>query len=156
MHWHAIPITMFLMFRRFVSLSVVLFTLNLIAQDSPKTAPPSPSQVPVITSDLGGECSAEIQVTNVKSKPIYNAKVSLEIKYGFGGFHRTTLDIYTNNDGKVRFEGLPRKSRGPYAFTASYKDRSNTVVVEPRDNCHGSYTVVLPNEPLPTDKDDAQ
>jgi len=141
------------MLRRCLSLAVLLIAVNLIAQESPKPNSAQASQVPVITSDLGGECSAEIQVTNVKSKPIYNAKVSLEIKYGFGGFHRTTLDVYTNNDGKVRFEGLPRKSRGPYSFTASYKGRANTVVVEPRDNCHGSYTVVLPNEPLPKDED---
>lgn len=135
---------------------LLLLTPLASAQDKPKPADAAPNPVPVITSDLGGECSAEILVTNVKSKPIYNAKIALEIKYGFGGFHRDTLEVYTNVDGKARFEGLPRKSRGPYAFTASFKDRKNTVVVEPRDNCHGSYTVVLPNEPLPNNQEDAE
>jgi len=121
------------------------------AQDT--QTPKAPNQVPVISADLG-ECTAEIRVTNVKDKPIYNADVSVEIKYGFGGFHHSTLDVYTNVDGKVRFEGLPRKSRGPYAFTATYQGRQTTVIVEPRDNCHGSYTAVLPNEPLPKEDDD--
>ncbi len=142
------------MIRCLLSLCVLLFASIVIAQDSPKPAAKDANQVPIITSDLGGECSTEIRVTDVKDKPIYNAKVSLEIKYGFGGFHHDTLEVYTNVDGRARFEGLPRKSRGPYAFVASYKDRSNTVVVEPRDNCHASVTVVLPNEPLPKDKDD--
>ena len=116
-------------------------------------APKESAKVPVISSDLGGECSADLLVTNVKGKPLSNAKISLEIKYGFGGFHHSTLEIYTNVDGKARFEGLPLKSRNPYAFTASYQGRSTTVIVEPRDNCHGSYTAILPNEPLPKDDD---
>lgn len=140
------------MLRRFAL--VLLFTTFTFAQDKDtKPAANGTNQVPVITSDQGGECSAEIRVTDVKDKPIYNAKISLEIKYGFGGFHRDTLEVYTNVDGKARFEGLPRKSRGPYAFTASYQGRATSVIDEPRDNCHASLTAILPNEPLPKDKD---
>jgi hypothetical protein len=137
---------------RYLVLILLLLSMGY-SQDKEKTDGGESGKVPVISGDLG-ECTANLRVTNVKDKPIYNAKISLEIKYGFGGFHRSTLEIYTNVDGKARFEGLPRKSRGPLAFTASYKDRATTVVVEPRDNCHGSYTAILPNEPLPKDKDE--
>ncbi len=113
-----------------------------------------PSKVPVISGDLG-DCTADLRVTDVKDKPIYNAKIGVEIKYGFAGLHRSTLEVYTNNDGKARFEGLPLKSRGPLAFTATYEGRSTTVVVEPRDNCHGSYTAILPNKPLPKEDTDS-
>jgi len=140
------------MFRSSLVCFAVLCALLAVAQDQPK--PATSDHVPVITSDLGGQCSADIRVTDVQDKPLYNAKVSLEIKYGFGGFHRSTLEVFTNVDGKARFEGLPRKSRGPYAFTASYQGRETTVMVEPRDNCHGSYTAILPNEPLPKEKND--
>jgi len=118
---------------------IVLLTLPLLAQE--------PSKIPVISGDLG-DCTADLRVTDVKDKSVYNAKIGVEIKYGFGGLHRSTLEIYTNSDGKARFEGLPLKSRGPLAFTATYEGRSTTVVVEPRDNCHGSYTAILPNKPL--------
>ncbi|HVZ18857.1 MAG TPA: hypothetical protein VG897_17200, partial [Terriglobales bacterium] len=64
-----------------------------------------------------------------------------------------TLEIYTNSDGKARFEGLPRKSRGPLSFTVDYQGRATAVVVEPRDNCHGSYTAIVPNKPLPKTED---
>jgi len=112
-----------------------------------------PNKVPVISGDLG-DCSADLRVTDVKDKPVYNAKIALEIKYGFAGLHKSGLEIYTNVDGKARFEGLPLKSRGPLAFTATYEGRSTTVMVEPRDNCHGSYTAILPNKPLAKDDGD--
>jgi hypothetical protein len=112
------------------------------------------NKVPVITGDLG-ECTADLRVTDVKQKPVYNAKIATEIKYGFAGLHKSTLEIYTNVDGKARFEGLPRKSRGPLSFTVDYKGRATAVVIEPRDNCHGSYTAILPNNPLPKEDEEA-
>jgi hypothetical protein len=137
------------MFRSSLCLLLLFLSASMVfAQDETAKAPAHQNKVPVpiINSDLGGECSAEIRVTDVKDNPVYNAKVSVEIKYGFGGFHHTTLEVYTNTDGKARFEGLPRKSRGPYAFTANYQGRQTTVIDEPRDNCKGSFTAVLPNE----------
>jgi len=137
------------MLRGITALLLLCSALGL-AQDPPKA---TPTQVPVISGDLG-DCTADLRVTDVKDQPISNAKISLEIKYGFGGFHRTTLEVFTNVDGKARFEGLPLKSRGPLAFTASFQDRQTTVVVEPREQCHGSFTAVLPNGPLPKTKDE--
>jgi len=135
------------MFRSSLCLLLLLISTSMVfAQDENAKAPAQQSKVPVINSDLGGECSAEIRVTDVKMNPIYNAKVSVEVEYGFEDWHHTTLEIYTNNDGKARFEGLPRKSRGPYAFTANFKGRQTTVIDEPRDNCKGSFTAILPNE----------
>jgi len=135
-------------------IAATVFALSLAcwAQDQAKSDT-TPSKVPVISGDLG-DCTADFRVTDVKDQPISNAKISLEIKYGFGGFHRSTLEIYTNTDGKARFEGLPLRSRGPLAFTASYQERTTTVMVEPRDKCHGSFTAILPNKPLEKPKDD--
>ncbi len=135
------------------SVFVLLFAAAGVAQDQSKAVDKKGNPVSVISGDLG-DCTADIRVTDVKDKPLYNAKVSVVVKYGFGGFHRTTLETYTNVDGKVRFEGLPLKSRGPLAFTADFQGRATTLVVEPRDNCHGSYTAILPNEPLPKEKDE--
>jgi hypothetical protein len=129
---------------------LLLLSSVCVAQEQSKAAP---AQVPVISGDLG-DCTADLRVTDVKDQPVSNAKIALEIKYGFGGFHRTSLEVFTNVEGKARFEGLPEKSRGPLAFTASYQGRQTTVMVEPREQCHGSFTAVLPNQPLPKPKDD--
>jgi len=136
---------------RSIVLLLLLASISYAQDRQPATA--RDNKVPVISGELG-ECTADLRVTDVKDKPIYNAKISTDIKYGFAGLHKSTLEIYTNVDGKARFEGLPRKSRGPLAFTADYQGRSTTVIVEPRDNCHGSYTAILPNQPLPKAKDD--
>jgi hypothetical protein len=142
------------MFRTVCSLVLVLmFGVAGSAQQQPTADTKTEAKVPVISGDLG-DCTAVIRVTNVKMKPMYNAKISVDIKYGFAGWHHTTLEIYTNVDGKARFEGLPRKSRGPLSFTVDYKGRATAVIVEPRDNCHGSYTAILPNSPLPQPDDD--
>jgi hypothetical protein len=136
-------------------LPLFLISILTFAQDNPQKSTAPGDKVPVISGDLG-ECTADLLVKDVKDKPLYNAKIELEIKYGFGGFHRSALEIYTNVDGRARFEGLPRKSRGPLAFTATYEGRSTTVVVEPRDNCHGAYTAILPNKPLPKDEEESE
>jgi len=143
------------MFRRgLILLIIVSLSAVCSAQDQPKPDAGAPGKVPVISGDLG-DCTADFRVTDVKDQPISNAKIALEIKYGFGGFHRSTLEIYTNVDGKARFEGLPLKSRGPLNFTATYQGRTTTVVVEPRDKCHGSFTAILPNEPPPKPESDS-
>ncbi|HVZ18318.1 MAG TPA: hypothetical protein VG897_14450, partial [Terriglobales bacterium] len=67
---------------------VIFFALGAMvaAQDQPKPAAGQENKVPVITGDLG-ECTADLLVTDVKNKPVYNAKVGVEIKYGFAGLH---------------------------------------------------------------------
>jgi hypothetical protein len=135
---------------RLAVLPLLLISLAY-SQDTPTSK--EAGKVPVISGELG-DCTADLRVIDVKDKPVSNAKIALEIKYGFGGFHRSTLEIYTNVDGKARFEGLPQKSRGPLAFVASFEGRTTTVIVEPRDNCHGSYTAILPNQPPPVVKEE--
>jgi hypothetical protein len=109
--------------------------------------------VPVISGDLG-DCTADFTVTGTKYHPIYNAKLEVEIRYGFGGFRRTTLEIYTNVDGKARVEGLPASSKRPLAFTASFEGRKTVVIVDPEQNCHGTYKAVVTDRPVKTDEDE--
>jgi hypothetical protein len=117
----------------------LLLSLAAAAQDSKQK---SESEVPVISGDLGS-CSADFTVTSTRMKPIYKAKLAVEIRYGFGGFRKTELEIYTNVDGKARVEGLPEKSKRPLSFTATYEGRATAVVVDPAQKCHGTYSAVL-------------
>src|SRR5882762_9942515 len=100
------------MWRTRVCLFFCLVMIPAFSQEKPTPE----NFVPVISGDLGG-CSAEFTVTGTKLKPIYKAKLEVELRYGFGGFHRTSLEIYTNVDGKARVEGLPERSKRPLAFT---------------------------------------
>lgn len=135
-------------------------SLSGFAQGAPKDASakvtsPSASPVPVISGDLG-ECTADFVVTGTKFHPLYNAKLEVEIRYGFGGFRRTTLEIYTNVDGKARVEGLPSSVKRPLAFTASYEGRKTVVIVDPEQNCHGSYKAIVTDRPVKTTEDEEE
>src|SRR4051812_27215274 len=106
------------------------FATCLVAQDEPKLPQQPDTNTPVISADLG-DCTADITVTGSKLKPIYNAKIATQIKYGFAGFHRLNLEIYTNADGQARFEGLPERPRAPLSFDVTYQGRSTAVIVHP-------------------------
>lgn len=90
---------------------------------------------------------------STKRKPLYKAKIETLIKYGFGGFHRLTLELYTDVDGRARFEGLPERPRQPLAFEVTYEGRSTTVIVHPVQKCHGSYEAIVTDKPVETGND---
>ena len=137
---------------RWIFVSLLAFSLFGFAQSPTKdssakasTQPASP--VPVISGDLG-DCSADFTVTGTKYHPLYNAKLSVEIRYGFAGVRRTTLEIYTNYEGRARVEGLPASAKKPLAFTASFEGRKTVVIVDPEQNCHGSYQAIVTDRPV--------
>lgn len=117
------------------------------AQESTKK---TDNDIPVISGDLGS-CSADFTVTTTNSKPIYKAKVTVELRSGFGGFHRTSLEIYTNVDGKARVEGLPSKSKKALSFDVSYEGRGTSVVVDTAQKCQGSYMAMVTDKVVATE-----
>ncbi len=123
---------------------------SAVAQDQPK--PKQENPIPVISGDLG-DCTADFTVTNSKLKPLYAAKISVQLKYGFAGLHRTDLEVSTNVDGKARFEGLPTRGRRTLGFTVTYQGRSTAVVVDPDQQCHGSYSAIVTDKPVKADED---
>lgn len=108
------------------------------------------NEVPVISGDVG-PCSADFTVTNTSSKPLYKAKIAVEIKHGFAGWHRTNLEIYTNIDGKARVEGLPETNKRPLSFGVSYEGRSTSLVVDTAEKCHGTYTAMVTDKVVAKD-----
>jgi hypothetical protein len=140
-------------FRISILLLILVVCLSpLFAQDERNTNGPAPGQVPVISADLG-DCSAEIHVTGSKLHPLYKAKIETEIKYGFGGFHRLSLEIYTDVNGRARFEGLPERPRQPLSFEVTYEGRKTAVIVHPIQQCHGTYEAIVTDQPVKNDED---
>jgi hypothetical protein len=140
-----------LLMRSFLLFIAVVIVLPAFAQQKAATENP----VPVISGDLG-DCSATFTVTNTKMKPIYNAKIDVELRYGFGGFHRTSLEVATNVDGKARVEGLPQRNKRPLAFTASYEGRKTVVLVDVDEQCHGNYSAIVTDKAVKTEDEDAE
>lgn len=100
-------------------------------------------EVPVVNADLG-PCTADFAVTDGTGKPLYNATVSVTVKYGFLGLRKMDLEVGTNSDGKARVAGLPSKVRKrPLGFVISYGDRVKSIEHYPAVKCNARYEVVL-------------
>jgi hypothetical protein len=112
-----------------------LFAGHLHAQGKPK--------VPTVDAGVGS-CSADFVVKDGNNKPLYNASIALNFKYGLFNLHKVSLQAFTDSDGRARFEGLPNAPKNPLAFDIRYGDRQKTQTDNPLLSCKASYDVVLP------------
>jgi len=100
------------------------------------------ADVPVAKGDAG-PCSADFVVSDPSGKGVYDAKIGIQIKYGFMGLHKLDLTVGTNFEGKARIEGLPQQIKGSAEFRISHGDQNKTLPYDPLDNCHPRHQVTL-------------
>ncbi len=117
-------------------------TLAILLAQQPPPADSSRPEVTLLKADIG-TCSADFTVKDTDGKPVYGAKITVNIRYGFGGLRRADLEIGTNPDGRARVEGLPEKTRKPLAWEIRKNDRKATVEQKVADTCAGTYVVTL-------------
>ncbi len=119
-----------------------VFVLAFARASFPMPQGTNSSDIPVVKGGAG-TCAADFVVSDAAGKGIYDAKVRLQIKYGFMGLHRLDLTVGTNYDGKARFEGLPERIKSPADFTVSHGDQSKDLPYDPYDHCQSMNAVVL-------------
>jgi len=120
---------------RFLYPALFLFVCGaLLAATSP--------EIPVVDGGLGS-CRADFTVKDDSGKPIYNAKVSVTIKYGFLNKRKAELEVVTDSDGKASVTGLPNLPKRPLEFTIKSGTVSKTVTDDPSENCTGTFDVTL-------------
>jgi hypothetical protein len=108
----------------------------------------APKSVEVTVVNGGaGPCSADFVVTDASKKGIYDAKIRIQIKYGFWGMRRLEMEAGTNSDGKARFEGLPQKIGKPVEFQVRHGNQTKSVLFNPESNCHSRHEIVLGENP---------
>lgn len=113
-------------------------------QNSQATQQPATKTQDIPKIDGGvGACRADFTVRDGEKKPIYNAQISVQLRYGFMNMRKTDLQIGTNSDGKARFTGLPNFPKKPLAFHIKSGTVSKTVTDDPSTNCNAVYDVVL-------------
>lgn len=130
---------------RFRLVPWLLLSAAIGAAQSQSTNPSSSEKdkVPVIDGGAG-PCSLDLTVLGPDGKPVYAATVKVHIAYGFGGFHKLDLQAGTNQDGKVRFTGLPdRVKRPPLEFHASKDALEGIVTDDPTTECQAKHEVRL-------------
>jgi hypothetical protein len=125
-------------------LASLVVAITLIAATSSFGAPQTAGagEVPVVKADAG-PCSADFVVSDAAGKGIYDAKVEIQIRYRFGGFHRIDAKVGTNVDGKARVEGLPEQIKNTAEFTVTHGELSKSVAYDPQADCHARHEVSL-------------
>ena len=121
-----------------VLLCAFIFIFGGSSVSQSQTAP----DVAVVNGEAG-PCTADFVVTDKIGKGIYDAKIRIQLKYGFGGFHRLDAIAGTNFDGKVRFEGLPEQIKGTAGFEVTKAGQSKNVPYDPQADCHPRHEVTL-------------
>jgi hypothetical protein len=99
-------------------------------------------EIPLVDGHLGA-CSTTITVLDSESKPVYNAKVTVDIRYGFLGFRKMSLEVGTNSEGKARVAGLPQKPRNPLEFIITSGSLSKKALVDTAAKCRDEIQVKL-------------
>jgi hypothetical protein len=102
----------------------------------------NPPEIPVVDGGLGS-CRADFTVKDDSGKPIYNAKVSVTIKYGFLNKRKAELEVGTNSDGKASVTGLPNLPKRPLEFSIKSGTAEKTVTDDPSENCNAKFDVTL-------------
>ncbi len=99
-------------------------------------------EVPQVDAQIG-PCKADFIVKDGAGKPIYNAKISALIRYGFFSMRKTEVEVGTNSDGKARVVGLPESTKKPLEFVIKSGTVSHTVTDDPSATCSAAYDVTL-------------
>jgi hypothetical protein len=112
-------------------------------QDTPTQSQPATSAPATeISADLG-PCSVEFHVTDLAGKPIYYARITTTIRYGFMNKRRLDLEAGTNADGRARFINLPSQVNQPLQFQVRYEDQTASYGIDPGTGCHAQRSVPL-------------
>lgn len=129
--------------RNLLSPALLIFSL-LICYPNPARAQSGTDAVPPTEiSAEQGTCSALITVTGANSKPIFDAKVSTRVRYGFMGLKKIDLETYTSGNGQAKIVGLPEAPKKPIYIYISKGDKLETVEFKPDVHCRATFDVQL-------------
>lgn len=91
-----------------------------------------------------GPCSVDFNVTTSDGKPLFATLINVHIAYGFGGFHKLDMGVYTNQQGQGKFTGIPAKVKNPpLEFHASKDQLVGMATVDPFLDCHAKHDIVM-------------
>jgi hypothetical protein len=117
---------------------------NALAQSqapSPAQAGQNPSYV---MDGAAGPCAIDLNVINTAGKPIASALISVHVAYGFGGFHKLDMSVYSSPEGKARFTGIPAKPKNaPLQFYAKKDKLMGVASMNPATECQAKHDIVM-------------
>lgn len=130
---------------RAVCFCVFLFLSSAASVAWSQTAASTAAEAKAIPSMDGGIglCSADFTITDASGAPVYAAKISVHIAYGFMNARKLDLELGTNIDGKARFIGLPDRIKHGVYFHASEGGRTGEAFDDPANTCKAQFTITI-------------
>jgi hypothetical protein len=105
--------------------------------------PPENSAAVPVAKAGAGPCMADFTVRDASGKGVYNAKITLQLQYGFLGVRKLDLNVGTNYEGKAEVDGLPEKTKRAAEFKISHGNVSKTVPYDPLNHCYSQNDIML-------------
>src|ERR1700688_14529 len=122
---------------------LLLLSISTFARSSFPAPQAAESADVAVVKGGAGSCAADFAVSDPSGKGIYDAKIRIQIRYGFMGLHRLDATVGTNFEGKARMEGLPEQIKGTAEFKVSHGDLSKSLPYDPLTDCHSRHEVIL-------------
>jgi hypothetical protein len=146
-----------------LGLAVLCFCLGLLSRAEVKAAPAPPeltnqsTQAPAkapaqsgqnpnscLMDGAAGPCAINLKVIDTAGKPISSALISVHVAYGFGGFHKLDMSVYSSPEGKARFTGLPPKPKNaPLEFYGKKDNLAGVASMNPATECQAKHDLVM-------------
>lgn len=121
---------------------LVVWAVSFAQGSFPRPQTANSPEVPVVKV-AAGSCSADFVVSDASGKGIYDAKIGIQIQYGFMGRLKLDLNVGTNWEGKARIEGLPEKIRRTAEFKVFHGNQTRLIPYNPQNNCRAQHQVTL-------------
>ena len=131
-----------ILLRGWLAVLLAVFILTFGKSSFSQSQAQASSDVAAVKSEAG-PCTADFVVSDSAGKGVYAAKIRIQTKYGFGGFHRLDASVGTNFEGKARFEGLPERIKGTAQFVITKGSQVKAVPYDPQADCHLRHEVTL-------------
>jgi hypothetical protein len=113
---------------------------------SSAAAPTQSEQNPnsYVMDGAAGPCAIDLNVVDTAGKPISSALISVHVAYGFGGFHKLDMSVYSSPEGKARFTGIPAKPKNaPLEFYAKKDKLMGVANMNPATECQAKHDIVM-------------
>jgi hypothetical protein len=121
---------------------LLIVSSPILARNSFAPQSPASPDVPVVNGGAGA-CTADFTVNDSSGKAIYDAKIRIQIKYGFMGLRKLDATVGTNYEGKARVEGLPEQIKGTAEFNVTHGGQGKSLPYDPGADCHPQHEVTL-------------
>lgn len=110
----------------------------------PHGSQPVQNPNPYLMDGGAGPCSIDLHVVDTAGKPISTAFIRVHIAYGFGGFHKLDMSVYSDPEGKARFTGIPEKPKNaPLQFYATKGELFGVANMNPASECQARHDIVM-------------